>query len=251
MTAKPTLPQIFTFQKNPTCWEDVFFDSHAHIQYPEFPDKNLIINNAKSVKLQGIVCVGTELTTSQQAYDLSTTFPDYVFPTAGNHPYNADQDFEPIYNFCHLHKPKIIGIGETGLDYFKNPIDRQTQLNSFLNHATLAKQLDLPVIIHLREVDQCWDDCWNTLKKAKYPKAIFHCFTGNLKQAEQIWSHNYKTSFSLLVTYPKNQYLSEIYQKCPLSNLLIETDSPYLPPQARRAQTNQPMYLNSIKGLAE
>lgn len=246
MTPTPSIQDIFTFKAKPTSWQDIYFDSHAHIQYPEFTDKNQIIQNAKDVNLRGIVCVGTDINTSTESLDLHTQNSNYVFPTVGNHPYYADQDFEPIYNFAEQHKDKIIGIGETGLDYFKNKLPRDIQIKSFQEHAHLAKKLDLPLIIHLRDINQCWDDCWDILQNAKFPKAIFHCFTGSQKQAEQAWSQGYKTSFSLLVTYSQNTQLKEVYQNCPVQHLLIETDSPYLPPQNQKETLNQPSMLKLL-----
>lgn len=243
MPNQPSLPEIFTFQKSPTNFQDIFFDSHAHIQYDEFPDKQKLVDQSKEINLRGIVCVGIDHTSSRQSLDLHQKFPNYVYPTIGNHPYNADQDFQEIYNEAHQNKDVIIGIGETGLDYFKNKLSKSIQQESFLNHANLAKELDLPLIIHLREIDDCWDDCWAILKKSGFPKAIFHCFTGNQKQAHQIWAQSYKTSFSLLVTYPRNQELKKIMDECPLENLLIETDSPYLPPVHLRGQANSPVHL--------
>lgn len=249
MPKSPSIPEIFTFQKHPTKFEDVYFDSHAHIQYPEFPDTKDIVQKSKAVDLRGIVCVGIDKASSLKALQLAKEFPDYIYPTAGNHPYHADKDFESIYNLHHKHTDKLIGIGETGLDYFNNKLSKSIQKESFLNHANLAKELDLPLIIHLRDISDCWEDCWSILKKAKYPKAIFHCFTGNQEQAEEVWAHNYKTSFSLLVTYAKNKKLKEVMAQCPIQNLLIETDSPYLPPAYLRGQVNYPEYLHQFRSV--
>jgi TatD DNase family protein len=244
MPKSPSIPEIFTFQKQPTNFQDVYFDSHAHIQYPEFPDTQSLVQKSKAVDLRGIVCVGINHESSLKAMQLAKDFPDYIYPTAGNHPYNADHDFESIYSLHHQNTDKLIGVGETGLDYFNNKLPKSVQKESFLNHANLAKELNLPLIIHLREISDCWEDCWQILKQAGYPKAIFHCFTGDLKQAQQVWSQGYKTSFSLLVTYPKNEKLKEIMNQCPIQNLLIETDSPYLPPAHLRGQVNYPEYLH-------
>ena len=247
MSDSPSIKEIFTFQKSPTKFEDVFFDSHAHIQYPEFKDTQKVVNDSKDINLRGIVCVGIDHKTSLEALEKHKSYPEYIYPTIGNHPYNADKDFQPIYDLAHQHKDTIVGIGETGLDYFKNSVDKKTQKESMLNHANLAKELDLPIILHLRELDDCWHDAWEILKKANYPKAIFHCFTGNLDQAKEVWAHGYKTSFSLLVTYPRNSELKSVMELTPIQNLLIETDSPYLPPQALRGKINSPHYLKFLK----
>lgn len=249
MSTQPSIKEIFTFQKSPKTFQDLFFDSHAHIQYPEFKDLNQTIHSAKNVNLRGIICVGIDEETSQKSLQIHTQNPEYILPTVGNHPYNADKEFQPIYNLSHQNKDTIVGIGETGLDYFNNKLPKDIQKESLFNHAKLAKELDLPLIIHSREINDTWQDTWDILKKAEYPKAIFHCFTGNVQQAKEIWAHGYKTSFALLITYPKNSQLKALFQECPLENLLIETDSPYLPPQGLRGQINSPSNLEVLYTL--
>jgi TatD DNase family protein len=246
MANQPSVKDIFTFKQKSKSFQDVFFDSHAHIQYPDFTNLPQTIQNAKDVNLRGIVCVGIDKESSLKSLQIHHNNPDYVFSTIGNHPYNADKDFQTIYDLSHQNKDTILGIGETGLDYFNNKLPKDIQKESLLNHAKLAKELDLPLILHSREISDTWQDTWDILKKAEFPKAIFHCFTGSKKQAEEIWSHGYKTSFALLVTYPKNIKLKELFQECPIEHLLVETDSPYLPPQAHRGQLNQPSYLECL-----
>lgn len=246
MSDSPSLKDIFTFRKQPQSFQDIFFDSHAHIQYPEFKNLDEVIQNAKDVNLRGIVCVGIDKESSQKSLQIHKENSNYVYPTIGNHPYNADHNFQPIYNLAHQNKSTIVGIGETGLDYFNSKLPKNIQKESLLNHANLAKELDLPLILHSREINDTWQETWDILKKAQYPKTIFHCFTGSKEQAQHVWSYGYKTSFALLVTYPKNSELKELMKVTPLQNLLIETDAPYLPPQGLRGQQNQPAYLEKI-----
>lgn len=248
MSNSPTVKDIFTFRQNPTSKKDVFFDSHAHIQSEPFDqNRQQIIQNAKDINLRGVVCVGINLHSSQKSLDLHHEHPDFIYPTIGNHPYNANEPFEPIKQLATKNKDIIVGIGETGLDYFKNNLPKEIQKESLLKHAKLAKELDLPLILHLREIEDTWDDCWEILEKANYPKAIFHCFSGTLEQAQKIWSHGYKTSYSLMTTYPRNKDLKATMDSTPLQNLLIETDSPYLPPQLKRGQQNEPSFLEYLE----
>jgi TatD DNase family protein len=220
------------------------FDSHCHLQYSDYDlDRDEVIQRAKSAGLTHIICVGTDLKESQKALEIANLYPDYVYATVGNHPYQADKSTEGFADLIKNNPTKIVAIGETGLDYFKSPIDRETQKQSFREHCKLAVEFDLPVIIHLREIEDCFEDAFAILQETNCVKAIFHSFTGNLQMAQKVWSHNYKTSFSLMLTYPKNAELREVYQACPSHLKLHETDGPYLPPQSKRGLRNEPGWL--------
>jgi TatD DNase family protein len=223
------------------------FDSHAHLQYPDFDhDRDQVIERAKSAGLTHIVCIGTNQSDSLEAIQLAETHPDYIYATVGNHPYNADQPIEPIENLIHQHSKVIVGIGETGLDYFRSPVPKDIQQESFKAHCQLALKYNLPIIIHLREFKDTYQDAKEILQEYKVKKAIFHCYTGDLKSAEEIWSNGWKTGFGLITTYPKNTELREVYAKCPENLKLHETDCPYLPPADKRGERNEPSYLRIL-----
>jgi TatD DNase family protein len=227
------------------------FDSHSHIHYADFDnDREEVVARAKNAGLNSIVCIGTNLEDSFKAIELAKKYPNYLYATVGNHPYNADQTSpECLDQFKKLisENPEIIvGIGETGLDYFKSAVDQQTQQESFTTHCLLANEFDLPVIIHLREFKDCFQDCLKILQETKTKKAIFHCYTGDLESAKIIWSKGYKTSFGLIVNYPKNSDLRQIYDACPTEFKLHETDAPYLPPHNKRGERNEPAYISEV-----
>jgi TatD DNase family protein len=216
------------------------FDSHCHLQYPDYDhDRDEVIQNAKNVGLTHIICVGTDLEESKKALELAKKHPGYIYATVGNHPYQADKSIDRFEELITNNPNEIVAIGETGLDYFKSPIDHQIQKDSFKKHCELAVKFDLPVIIHLREIEDCYQDALQILKETNCKKAIFHSFSGNLIMAQEIWSLNYKTSFSLMLTYPKNTELREVYKQCPSHLKLHETDGPYLPPQNKRGLRNE------------
>lgn len=226
------------------------FDSHCHLQYQDYDnDRDEVIQHAKNAGVQYIVCVGTDLEESQKALELANKYPDYIYATVGNHPYQANKATDGFEELIKNNPTKIVAIGETGLDYFRSPIDRQTQKESFKKHCELAVKFDLPVIIHLREIEDCFEDAFTILQETNCRKAIFHSFTGNLEMAKKVWSHNYKTSFSLMLTYPKNQELRQVYHACPSHLKLHETDGPYLPPQNKRGLRNQPMWLSQVESM--
>lgn len=235
------MPDLFYFDSSPTSFSDIFGDSHAHIQYEDFDaDRDEVIQRAKDAGLKFIVCIGTNLESTKQGVALAKKYPGYVYATVGNHPYEADNSMDGFEELIDANKEYIVGIGETGLDFFRSQVPHDVQMESFKSHSKLAKKYDLPIIIHLREVDDCYPFAINILKEIGVPKAIFHCFAGTRQMAEEIWSNGWKTSFSLMITYPKNAELREIYENCPLVNLLVETDSPYLPPQKKRGERNEP-----------
>lgn len=223
------------------------FDSHAHLQYEEFDqDRQEVIKRAKSAELAHIVCIGTNYKDSLKAIELSQEHPNYIYATVGNHPYNADQSIQQIQDLLKKYPDQIVGIGETGLDYFQSPIAKEVQKKSFAEHCKLALNYNLPVIIHLREFEDTYQDAKQILLDLKVKKAVFHCYTGDLASAQEIWSNGWKTGFGLIVNYKNNKYLKELFNECPEHLKLYETDCPYLPPQDKRGERNEPSYLAQI-----
>src|SRR6056300_699141 len=188
------MQDIFYFENKVNSFQDIFFDSHCHIQFDkldESPDS--IILQAQKAGLNKLIVVGIDKESTYKAIELQEKFPGYCFATSGNHPYNADQDNKFIIETLNNHPDSIYAIGETGLDYFKNNLSRDIQIESFFNHCQIAQRFDLPVIIHLREFKDCIEDCLSVLKQTRIKKAIFHCYTGDLSYAKKIWSSGYKT----------------------------------------------------------
>ena len=240
----------FYFETPVTTTQNIFFDSHSHIQYPLDEDILQTINRAKTIGLNYLISVGTNLATSIDALNLHAKYPKYIYPTAGLHPYESDKEFQPIKALFENH-PELVAVGETGLDFYNCEIPKDIQLNSLRMHAKLAAKLDLPIILHLRPFEECFDLIWQILEQEQVKKAIFHCFSGSIDYAQKIWAKNFKTSFACNVTYPKNKELLEIMQQCPLQNLLIETDTPYLAPQGLRGQPNTPANLEYLKPILD
>lgn len=238
---------IFAFSNLSPATKMPLIDSHCHLQFPEFDqDRDQVVLGAKRAGLQGIVCVATKEQDSFQAIKLAQKHSGYIYATIGNHPYNADQSIKNFETIIEENSDHIVAVGETGLDYYRSPIHPNIQKESFRNHCLLAVKYNLPIIIHLREFNDCYEDAKQILMETKVKKAIFHCFSGNIVSAKEIWSNNWKTSFALNTFYPKNKELLEIFKQCPPHLKLIETDSPYLPPFLHRGQRNSPEYLEDI-----
>lgn len=226
------------------------FDSHCHLQDSQFDeDREAVIQRARTAGLKYLVVVGYDYKSSLAAINLAKAHPDFIYATVGNHPYEAHESLDECVKLIEPNREYIVAIGETGLDYFRSPIDPETQKKSFKNHCLLANQYDLPVVIHTRPAEECSRDALKILDETQTEKAIFHCFSGTRSLAEEIWNKNYKTSFALNITYPKNKELLEISKDCPPELRLVETDSPYLAPQSKRGQRNEPGELEIIKSF--
>lgn len=219
------------------------FDSHCHIQFPQFDeDRDEVIARAKE-ELEYLVCVGCNLESSKRAIQLSKQHPGFIYATVGNHPYDANKSMEGFEELITENPDQVVAVGETGLDYFKNELDPEIQKESLKRHAELAVKFDLPIIIHTRETDECYPDAKEILNAAEVKKVILHCFAGSTATAKDAWAQGWKTSFALNTTYPKNEELREIMAVCPPELKLIETDSPYLAPQDKRGERNEPSFL--------
>ena len=238
---------IFKFNSKVKSFEEIFFDSHCHIQFDDIDESiDSIVLKAQQAGLNKLVVVGIDHKSTLNSLDIQEQFPGFCYSTLGNHPYNADKDCKFILDLLDKYPESFCAIGETGLDYFKNNLKKEIQIESFYNHCEIAKRFDLPVIIHLREYKDCIEDCLSVLKQTGTQKAIFHCFTSDPQDAKKLWEKGYKTSFALLTFYPKNKHILEAFQKCPLDNLLIETDTPYLPPKNMRGKQNKPYFLKDF-----
>lgn len=232
----------------------MFTDTHSHIHFlREFPDTQEILERAAAEEVTRQIIVGCTSKDSFQALQFVKKYSQHnLWSTLGVHPHNANELTEEILKrFAELARSekKIVALGEMGLDYFRNFQPREIQLETFKKQLQLAKELHLPVVVHVREA---WEDALDLLREVGNTKVVLHCFTGNSQQAEECWNRGYYTSFSGVVTYPKNQYLREIAASAPADKILIETDCPYLTPQKFRGQRNEPSYIvETAKELAK
>ncbi|MBU0668090.1 TatD family hydrolase, partial [Patescibacteria group bacterium] len=163
--------------------------------------------------------------------------------TLGVHPHDADQLNDEVladYERLVLAEDKVVAIGEIGLDYFRDYRPRDLQRHAFLEQLRLAKKLDVPAIVHVRDA---WDDALDLIGRAGNSKVILHSFSGDFPAARSSWERGFYISFSGVVTYPKNRYLRDIAGQVPMDRVLIETDCPYLPPQMYRGKRNEPAFV--------
>ena len=222
----------------------MFIDTHAHIQMTEFDaDREETLARAKSAGIELMVTVGYHLEASQRAVEAAQRYSQ-VYASVGIHPHDAkhyDEKTEQALREL-AGSPKVVAIGEAGLDFYRDRSPRPAQIDAFRRQIHLAKERGLPLIVHDREAHQ---ETMQILKEEQAEVVVLHCFSGDLAMAEEGWARGYYTSIAGPVTYAKNEALREVVRRARPDRLVLETDCPYLPPQAFRGQRNEPAHLLS------
>jgi len=229
----------------------MLIDTHCHIQFkPLVDEQEKVIERAKKANVKKLIVVGCDLKSSKEAINLAEK-DNNIFATVGLHPQDSKTLTPEMWeDICELanHK-KVVAIGETGLDYFKEYSPKDIQAQVFKRHIELAIKVDKPLIVHSREAG---DDSLKILQELGAKNVVFHCFSSDLSFARKVWNAGYRTSFTGNITYPSAQNLSDTIKACPIDTIMIETDSPYLAPQRFRGQTNEPSYIvEVVKQIAE
>ena len=225
-------------------------DSHAHIDFPQFAeDRAAMLERARAAGITTLLAIGTG--PGPEKLDSAIPFAeqhDWIYATIGIHPHEA-KEVTPVHleELSRLTKhPKVIAWGEIGLDYFYDHSPRETQQKIFRDQMELAAQAKLPIVIHCRDA---WPDCMNLLEEHWKPASlggILHCFSSTLEDARRGIDMGFLISFAGNSTYPKAQNLRDVAKVLPLEKILIETDSPYLAPQAYRGKRNEPAYVAEV-----
>jgi TatD DNase family protein len=222
-------------------------DSHCHLNYPEFQeDFSAMIGRAKTLGIQRFLTISTELSKVQEVIKIAEGTPE-IFCTVGVHPHEVEKEGPPAIQalLTLTHHPKVVGIGETGLDYYYDHSPRDAQQLSFRNHIRVAKETGLPLIIHSRNAEE---DILAILREEKIQDmekpGVIHCFTGTKEFALACMDMGFYISASGIVTFPKALDLQEtIKTHVPLNRLLVETDAPYLAPVPHRGKRNEPSFV--------
>ena len=216
------------------------FDSHAHLDDDKFnADLKETAEKIAASDVSLLVDVGSNIKTSEKAIKIAEQYP-FVYAAVGIHPCDAFETDEE-QNMQHLRElaahEKVVAIGETGLDYYWDDVDRETQKRGFIRQIALANELKLPLIVHNRDAHA---DTLSILKEYKPESAIIHCFSGSAEMAKELSKMGYYISFSGSVTFKNARQLPEAVKAVPLNRLLVETDSPYLAPEPKRGTRNDP-----------
>jgi TatD DNase family protein len=222
----------------------VLVDTHTHVQMPQFvEDRTQVIKAAFEQGVERLIVPGIDADSSRAAVELAAEYPDRVFAAVGVHPHDATTlDEASLATLRDLaQRPGVVAIGETGLDFYRNLSPRQTQFDALITQLHLARERDLPVIIHNRESHA---EMVSTLRAhAVGLRGVFHCFTGDRAMARDALDLDFWLSFAGPVTYPRNVELAEVAAWAPLDRILVETDAPYLAPQPFRGKRNEPRHV--------
>jgi TatD DNase family protein len=211
-------------------------DSHCHVPY-EGVDESVIAEAAEA-GVTRLITVGTDAAQSAAAVDVAGRH-DNVWATVGLHPHDAKEGVESIVGL--LDQPKVVAVGECGLDYHYDHSPRPAQREAFAAQVALAHAHGLALVIHTREA---WDDTFAILAAEGVPeRTVFHCFTGGPAEARRALDVGASLSFSGIITFKAAPEVREAAALCPLDRLLVETDSPYLTPVPHRGRRNTPAFV--------
>lgn len=251
----------------------MLIDTHAHLYWDSFKDDfDQVIKRALDTEVTTIINVGVDVEKSKEAlkqaqHKLANIPGLTVYSTIGIHPHEAikydsgvsiQKDIEELEKIYHTQPDQIVAVGECGLDYYQNNSDNDYNGHNYYNfqrklfeaQIELAKKLNLPLIVHCR--DDCSKDPQNSeawdevLKMTKNHFGIYHCYSGLLNTTYKILNTNFLISLSATLTYPKNEYLQEAVKILPLEKIVLETDCPFLPPQSKRGQRNEPANVREV-----
>lgn len=222
-------------------------DTHAHIDFPRFnDDRDEVIKRAKENNLEYIINVGADEASSQRSIELAQKH-DMIYAVVGIHPHEAKNVTESTYKQLKnwAKEDKVVAIGETGLDYHYDNSPREVQQQVFRRHIQLAKEVELPLVIHSREAE---DQTMEILKEeeAEEVGGIIHCFPGDQKMADQALDLNFYIAVGGILTFNNSYQLQRVVKQIPLDKLLIETDAPYLTPEPNRGKRNEPAYVKYV-----
>lgn len=222
-------------------------DSHCHLDFPDFEDElEDVIAHAGAAGVGTMVTIGTEVARFDRVLAIASAHEN-IYCTVGTHPHEAGTDGEkdagPERLAALAVNDKVIGIGETGLDYFYDHAPRERQRESFRVHAQAARETGLPLIVHTRDADDETIDILSHEMAIGPFKGLIHCFSTSRELAERSLELGFYISVAGIVTFKKAEALREALGAVPLERLLVETDAPYLAPVPMRGKTNEPSYV--------
>lgn len=220
--------------------ENFLFDTHAHLDDERFDmDREDLIEKLKS-SICKIINAGCDIKTSEISLELAKKH-DFIYATVGFHPHEAqnmtDEAFAKIEEMAK--HPKVVAIGEIGLDYYYDSSPRETQKKVFEMQMELAEKLSLPVVIHDRDAHA---DCMSIIRKFPNVRGTFHCFAGSLEMANELIKLGYNMSFGGALTFKNAVRAVNVVENIGMEHIMLETDCPYLTPVPHRGKRNDPSY---------
>tara|TARA_B100000945_G_scaffold96917_1_gene75799 strand:+ start:1154 stop:1924 length:771 start_codon:yes stop_codon:yes gene_type:complete len=228
-------------------------DSHCHLDHiPLIDNLKDIVERSKEAGLEKLLTISTTLDSFETILKIIDKDP-IIYGTFGIHPHEADKEKvlkNDIINKIKLNK-KIIGVGESGLDFFYNHSNKKNQIESFKDHIEASIELKVPIIVHSRNAEIDTFEILNSYK-SQNPKILMHCFTGSHDLFKKLMDLNAFFSASGIITFKNSTDLQKTFSSIPIENLLVETDSPYLAPVPMRGKKNEPSFVKyTLQKLAE
>nr|WP_307992991.1 TatD family hydrolase [uncultured Niameybacter sp.] len=220
----------------------MYFDSHAHYNDERFDeDRDALLNRIHEEGVEYIINIGADMDSSKESVALAHKYP-FIYATVGVHPHDVSsmtmEDLETLEEMARL--PKVVGIGEIGLDYYYNLSSPEDQIKWFKLQLELAKKLDVPVSIHSREASQLTFDI---IKESGIKEGVIHCFSGSRELAIEYVKRGFYIGIGGSLTFKNARKTVEVVEYIPLDKILIETDCPYLTPVPHRGKRNDSSYL--------
>lgn len=220
----------------------MLFDTHAHMNDPAFDeDREAVLLGLKDKGISRMMNIGCCLESSRDCVAMAEKYP-FVYATVGTHPDSADEVDEAVleeYRQMAQH-PKVMAIGEIGLDYYYETIPREIQQRAFRLQMELARELGLPVVVHERNAH---DDGMRIVKEFKDVTGVFHCYSGSAEMARQLVDMGWYIGFTGVLTFKNARKAVETAERIPLERIVLETDCPFMAPEPFRGKRNDPGYL--------
>jgi TatD DNase family protein len=221
-------------------------DTHCHLDFKDYRDDlDGVLDRAAKAGVEKMITVGIDGASNRAAVALAKKY-DNIFAAVGFHPNNSPEDTRQFWpELAQLVKEqKVVAVGETGLDYYRDRVAKDVQREAFIRHIALARENDLPIIVHCREA---YDDCYAILKALPRPVVgVMHCFSGTVADAKRFLELGMLISVAGPVTYPNANKLREVVKSVQPEQMMLETDAPFLAPQAYRGERNEPAYVRYV-----
>ena len=231
-------------------------DSHCHLDFKDFQDDlDLVIKKAYDSNVKHMLSISVNLEDFNNVYKVANSY-DNIYCTTGIHPNNVPENknnellFEKLS--LNLNKKKVIGVGETGLDFYRNEENRINQIEYFNTHLEVSGLFNYPTIVHTRNAEKDTINCIEKAVKKHSTKGLIHCFTSTMELAKKVLDKGFYISFSGIITFKKVDDLIDVVKYVPLDRILVETDAPYLAPIPFRGKRNEPSFVtHTLKKIAE
>ena len=232
-------------------------DSHCHLDFKDFQDDlDLVIKKAYDSNVKHMLSISVNLEDFKNVYKVANSY-DNIYCTTGIHPNNVPDNqenneflFEELS--LNLNKKKVIGVGETGLDFYRNEENRINQIEYFNTHLEVSGLFNYPTIVHTRNAEKDTINCIEKAVKRHSTKGLIHCFTSTMELAKKVLDKGFYISFSGIITFKKVDDLIDVVKYVPLDRILVETDAPYLAPIPFRGKRNEPSFVtHTLKKIAE